>query len=157
MCFLSYSKRLEVLKLYSLQRRRERYGIIYVWMIIKALVPNLSDLITCSFSDRRGRACVVCHSGAGRLGTLKYNSFRWRSIRMFNRLPKSICMLSSCSVVGFKSKLDSNPRIGMCTSTRWRVNYAILARPCFCARYKIDLGSFGRCHACAVCLIRSYI
>ena len=50
-------------------------------------MPNLSDPITCSFSDRRGRACVVCHSGAGRLGTLKYNSFRWRSIRMFNRLP----------------------------------------------------------------------
>ena len=38
---------------------------------------------------------------------MKYNSFRWRSIRMFNRLPKSIRMLSSCSVVGFKSKLDS--------------------------------------------------
>ena len=107
MCFLSYSKRLEVLKLYSLQRRRERYGIIYVWKIIEGLVPNLSDPITCSFSDRRGRTCVVCHSGAGRLGTLKYNSFRWRSIRMFNRLPKSIRMLSSCSVVGFKSKLDS--------------------------------------------------
>ena len=25
---------------------------------------------------------------------------------MFNRLSKSICMLSSCSVVGFKSKHD---------------------------------------------------
>ena len=106
MCFLSYSKRLEVLKLYSLQRRRERYGIIYVWKMIEGLVPNLSDPITCSFSDRRGRTCVVCHSGAGRLGTLKYNRFRWRSIRMFNRLSKSIRMLSSCSVVGFKSKLD---------------------------------------------------
>ena len=51
--FLSYNKRLEVLKLYSLQRRRERYGIIYVWKIIEGLVPNLSDPITCSFSDRR--------------------------------------------------------------------------------------------------------
>ena len=50
--------------------------------------------------------CVVCHSGSGRLGTLKYNSFRWRSIRMFNRLPKTIRMLSSCSVIGFKSELD---------------------------------------------------
>ena len=72
-CFLSYSKRLEVLKLYSLHRRRDRYGIINVWKIIEGLVPNLSDPITCSSSDRRGRACVVCHSGAGRLGTLKYN------------------------------------------------------------------------------------
>ena len=26
---------------------------------------------------------------------------------MFNRLPKAICMLSSCYVVGFKSKLDT--------------------------------------------------
>ena len=51
--------------------------------------------------------CVVCHSGSGRLGTLKYNSFRWRSIRIFNRLPKAIRMLSSCSVIGFKSQLDS--------------------------------------------------
>ena len=88
MCFLSYSKHLEVLKLYSLQRRIERYGIIYVWKIIEGLVPNLSDPIICSFSDRRGRACVVCHSGVG-------------------RLPNAIRMLSSCSVVGFRSKLDS--------------------------------------------------
>ena len=109
MCFLSYSKRLEVLKLYSLQRRREKYVIIYVWKIIEGLVPNLSNPITCSFSDRRGRTCIVCHSGAGRLSTLKYNSFRWRSIRMLNRLPKAICLMSSCSVFGFKSQLDSYP------------------------------------------------
>ena len=74
---LSYSKRLQTLKLYSLQRRRERYSIIYVWKIVEGLVPNLSDPITCSPSDRRGRACVVYHAGVGRLGTLKYNSFRW--------------------------------------------------------------------------------
>ena len=103
MCFLSSSKCLELRKLYSLQRRRERYGIIYVWKIVEGLVPNLSDPI--SIFDRRGRTCIVCHSGAGRLGTLKYNSFRGRSIRMFNRLPKAIFMLSSCSVVGFKTPI----------------------------------------------------
>ena len=32
---------------------------------------------------------------------------RWRYIRMFNRLPKAIRMLFSCSVVGLKSQLDS--------------------------------------------------
>ena len=46
---------------------------------------------------------VVCYSG----GAVLSNFYRWRSIRMFNRLPKAIRMLSSCSVVGFKSKLDS--------------------------------------------------
>ena len=98
----SYSKRLETLKLYSLQRRRDRYSIIYVWKIVEGLIPNLSDPITCSLSDRRGRTCIVYHAGAGR-----YNSFRCRSIRMFNRLPKCIRMLTSCSVNRFKSELDS--------------------------------------------------
>ena len=49
------------------------------------------------------RTCIVYHAVVGRLGTLKYNSFRWQSIRMFNRLPKCIRMLSSCSVNRFKS------------------------------------------------------
>ena len=109
---------------------KERYGIIYVWKIIKGLVPNLSNPIT--FSDRRGRTCVVCHSGAGRLGTLKYNSFRWQSIRMFNRLPKAMCMMSSCSVVGFKSQLNSDLRnivdfpAGMDSIIVWTVGIAYM-------------------------------
>ena len=69
----SYSKHLDTLKLYSLQRRRDRYSIIYVWKIVEGLVPNLSDPITCSLSDRRGRTCIVYHAGVGRLGTLKYH------------------------------------------------------------------------------------
>ena len=95
---LTYSKRLELLKLYTLQRKREgRYSIIYVWKIDEGLVPKLSDPTTCSFSDRRGRTCVVYHAGVGQLGTLKYNSFRWLS-KKYNRMPNAIRMLSSCSV-----------------------------------------------------------
>ena len=54
MRYPSYSKRLEVLKIYSLHRRgeRERDGIIYVWKIVEGLVLNLSDHITCFFSGR---------------------------------------------------------------------------------------------------------
>ena len=58
---------------YSLQKRRHRYSFIYVWKIVEGLVPNLSDPITCSLSDRRGRTCIVYHASVGRLGTLKYN------------------------------------------------------------------------------------
>ena len=83
------------------------YSIIYVRKIVEGLVRNLSDPITCSFSDRRERTCVVYDDGASRLGTLKYNSFRRRYIIIFNRLPKAIRMPSSCSVVGFESQLDS--------------------------------------------------
>ena len=76
---LSYPERLTVLKLYSLQLRRERYIIIYVWKILYQ-VPNFSPPI-------RFRTCITSHVGGGRLGTLAYNSFRWRAIRMFNQLP----------------------------------------------------------------------
>ena len=48
---------------------------------------NLSTPIRSRTSDRRGRACIASHVGVGRLGTLAYNSFSWRAIRMFNQLP----------------------------------------------------------------------
>ena len=103
----SYSDRLSLLRLYSLQRRRERYCIIYDWKIIEDLVPNFSKPIVCTHSERRGRYCVVSHVNIGRSGTLAYNSFRWRAIRLFNSLPKFIRCTTSCSVYGFNHTLDS--------------------------------------------------
>ena len=70
----SYSGRLSLLRLYSLQRRRERYCIIYVWKIIKDLIPNFSKPIVCTHSERRGRYCVVSYVNIGRSGTFAYNS-----------------------------------------------------------------------------------
>ena len=50
-----------VLKLYSFQRRRERYIVIYVWKILEGLVPNLYPPICAKTSDRRGRTCIFTH------------------------------------------------------------------------------------------------
>ena len=104
MCDCSYSNRLSLLRLYSLQRRRERYCIIYVWKIIEDLVPNFSKSVVCTHSERRGRYYVVSHVNIGTSGTLAYNSFRWRTIRLFNSLPKCT---TSCSVYSFIHTLDS--------------------------------------------------
>ena len=103
---LSYPERLAVLKLYSLQRRRERYIIIDVWKILECQVPNFSPPIRSRTSDRRGRTCIASHVGVGRLGMLAYNSLRWRAIRMFNQLPLSLRNTTVCSVYSFKKKLD---------------------------------------------------
>ena len=46
---LSYHERLQALRLYSLQRRRERYCIILIWKIIESKAQNLSDPILCNF------------------------------------------------------------------------------------------------------------
>ena len=87
-----------MLNLNSLHRRRERYCIIYLWKILEGLVPNFSDPIVRSFSDRRGRSCIVSHVNPGRRGTLAFNNFRWRSVRIFNRLPIHIRNISACSI-----------------------------------------------------------
>ena len=97
---LEYSERLVFLKLCSLQRRRGRYCIIYIWKIIEGLVPNFSKPIVCSYSERRGRSCIISHE------IFAYNSFRWRAIRLFNAMPQYIRCISSCSVVSLKNKLD---------------------------------------------------
>ena len=93
-------------KLYSLQRRRKRYCIILIWKIIENKSQNLSDPILCNFLGRRGRSCVISHVDTGRLGTIAYNSFRWRAIRSFNSLPKAIRDIKNCSVCSFKQRLD---------------------------------------------------
>ena len=82
------------------------YPNIYLWKILEGLVLNFSDPIVCSFSDRRGRSCIISHVNPGRQGTLAFNSFRWRSIRIFNRLPIHIRNISACSIDRFKSQLD---------------------------------------------------
>ena len=103
---MPYHERLKSLGLYSLQRRRERYCIINIWKITEGLAPNFSNPITSTFSRRRGRSCVISHVNVGRVGTLTYNSFRWRSIRLFNSLPMHLRSISSCSVPRFKTQLD---------------------------------------------------
>ena len=116
---LSYHERLQALGLYSLRRRRERYCIILIWKIIENKSQTLSDPILCNFSDRRGGSCVISHVNTGRQGTLAYNSFRWRAIRLFNSLPKSICDITNCSVCNFKQRL-------VATSTVFLISPALL-------------------------------
>ena len=45
----------------------------------------------------------------GRVDTLSYNSFRWRSIHLFNSLPMHLRSISSCSVLRFMTQLDIFP------------------------------------------------
>ena len=67
MCYLSYSKHLEVLKLTRYREGERDMALSMCGKLSRGLVPNgkLSDPITCSFSDRRGKTCIVCHPGAG--------------------------------------------------------------------------------------------
>lgn len=74
---MNYRDRLKHLKLYSLERRRERYFIICIWEIISRLVPNLEKerAIRTVNRGRRGLMCIIppISTRWTRLQTLKEN------------------------------------------------------------------------------------
>lgn len=106
---LNYWERLKSLNLYSLERRRERYIIIYIY---KILIGNTVNNIGVLFyiHERLGRFCHIppLHPRAGtRIKTLKENSFATRGPRLFNELPKYLRNSEVQNVEKFKRQLDS--------------------------------------------------
>lgn len=108
---LDYWGRLRVLALYSLERRRERYLIIYVWKILRGLVPNLdgASAIKEKFSPRRGRLCEqgrVNNRALGRVVTQRMTSLSYRGPALFNSLPRWVRDWECSSAEEFKRVLD---------------------------------------------------
>ena len=106
-----YWTRLKHLKLYSIQRRHERYSIIYVWKIINKLAPNLkTNPISTHYSERRGLYCNVPSLNNSRcpskVTTLREGSFAIRGPKLYNVLPQSVRNLQDISVDVFKKALD---------------------------------------------------
>ena len=54
---LNHWERLRVLKMYSQERRLERYRIIYTWKVLEGLVPNCG--LSFTTNDRRGRLASI--------------------------------------------------------------------------------------------------
>ena len=108
---LDYWGRLEELKLLSVQRRHERYTIIYTWKIIQKLVPNLSsNPVTTRYSERRGLYCNLPQLRNTRCPaktvSIRESSFAVRGPKLFNCLPRHIRSMSGVSVDTFKRQLD---------------------------------------------------
>jgi hypothetical protein len=110
---LNYWERLSALNLYSLQRRRDRYDIIYIWKILENKVPNITSCrqikISHTHDSRNGRMCtehVPAKTACCRVKTLVRNSFPIRAVKTFNILPKHLRGLTGCSVDQFKAQLD---------------------------------------------------
>lgn len=104
----NYWERLQYLRLYSQQRRLERYRIIYTWKCIEGLVPNCN--IRTYNSGRRGRLCAIpplVSSSSCRSKSIRENSFQINGPKLFNCLPVKVREISNCSVDTFKFNLDS--------------------------------------------------
>ena len=109
----NYWERLSNFKLYSLQRRRERYRIIYVWKILESHVPNIScegdSGIKKLHSLRNGRSCAISpllNSTPTAIQRLREGSLTYHGAKLFNALPKDLRNTTNCSTLAFKHKLD---------------------------------------------------
>ena len=118
-CGNDYWDCLKELKLYSFQRRRERYQIIYAWKIMENIVPNPNSLlpsgitngITVNFNSRNGRFCVPPavkrRQCSVKFRNIRDSSFCFNAPKLFNTLPKDIRNISNCSIDKFKLRLDN--------------------------------------------------
>jgi len=111
----NYWERLSKLKTYSLQRRRERYRIIYVWKILAKQVPNISRegnsgiQILHLENSRNGRTCKIpplTRNATPRVKRIREGSFSHHGPQLFNALPKDLRNLRDCSLAIFKAHLD---------------------------------------------------
>ena len=112
---LPYWDQLKVLQMYSQERRRERYMIIYVWRILESQVPNIihsgnsNGAIRASNHSRRGRLCTVPSirtQSSRHVQQLREASLPVRGQRLFNSLPQSLRSMTGCSTDVFKRALD---------------------------------------------------
>ena len=97
---------LKKLKMYSLQRRRERYRVIYVWKILENLVPNINGKVESKDHIRLGRVCINKYSNS------KSHKFRDGLVTidgptLFDSLPMHIRDLKGVSLTKFKRALDA--------------------------------------------------
>merc|ERR1712055_1171540 len=109
---LDYHERLKKLKLYSLERRRERYLIINAWQQIEGITENISELK----ARRIGRSRRIKTSAIPlvingkrikeRNRTLIHNSTTRKMERLFNVLPQSLINITDTTTETFKRHLD---------------------------------------------------
>ena len=108
---LNYWERLKALKLYSLERRRERYLIVYTYKIITGVSPNFENQrfkLNIVANERRGRSIdipPINTSATMANRTMIDRSFPIRGPKLFNSLPKRLRNFEG-SVDTFKRHLD---------------------------------------------------
>ena len=104
---LCYWDKLQSLKLYSQERRRERYMVIFIWKLSQGLVSGYQ--VQFSSTLGRGRTAqphTVVQSSPATVRRAREASLGVKGARIFNLLPTDIRNLDSISVDTFKAELD---------------------------------------------------
>ena len=105
---LNYWDQLKEMKMLSLQRRQERYRILYTWKILEGLIPNCGVSVKLE-GGRVGRKCTIpTRNTQARVAvqTLREQTYQVHAPRLFNSLPADIRNITKCPLEDFKMALD---------------------------------------------------
>ena len=104
----NYWERLKILALYSLERRRERYRILYVWKALRGFVPDPGFTVT--QNPRTGHHIKVPKQNScspAWVKNLQRRTVLYRGAQLFNCLPTNLRQQDELSYESFKAKLDT--------------------------------------------------
>ena len=104
---LDYWERLNSLHLYSQERRRERYQIIFLWKVAQGLVKGYQATFT--QSERRGRLMKVsplCNQSPAAVKKARESSLQVRGAQLFNCIPRELRDTFTGTTDQFKAGLD---------------------------------------------------
>ena len=106
---LNYWDQLKSMKMISLQRRLERYRVIYTWKILEGIAPNCGINVKLE-GGRVGRKCQIpkiqIQARKG-VQSLREQSFQVNGPQLFNCLLSAVRNMTKCTVEEFKAKLDT--------------------------------------------------
>jgi len=86
-CVVDYWERLTKLKLYSMQRRRERYMIMYMYSIHRGLVPDLGFIGDYNPRTKTKYFAKYNHKASASAKAIRYSIFFTRGPVLYNPLP----------------------------------------------------------------------
>ena len=89
---LNYWDKLRALRLYSQERRRDRYAVIFIWKISQGLVEGYTIPFTCrdTRTGRKAEPSPVLQTAPGPVKKAKSASLAVRGSQMFNLLPVNL-------------------------------------------------------------------
>ena len=104
---MDYWERLQTLKLYLQERRRERYQIIFIWKVLQGLVQGYTFRTV--QNPKRGRLIEVAplHTNApAAVIKAREASLSVKGAKLLNLLPKDLRDINTGTVEQFKARLD---------------------------------------------------
>ena len=98
-----YWERLRIFKLYSNQRRMERYKIFYIWKSINGHVPDIG----LKWKEKGNYKLIYprTYGSKGIIRTRQKSALNWEGIKLFNSLPLELRSFKG-SKNAFKNTLD---------------------------------------------------